>query len=334
MNAPLRWGVLGTGNISAKFAADLATVRDRAVLVAVGSRDAASGAAFARAHGAAGAGDYASVLADPRVDAVYIALTNDLHAEWSIRCAEAGKHVLCEKPATMDAVELERVLAACARHRVFWYEAYAYRCHPRYARLAELIAGGAIGRPALAHASFSFDGRPLGRPRLWDPARGGGGLMDVGVYPLSLLRLIARFAGDGEPLSAQASGHLVDGVDAWAAGTLRFASGLTATFNCGVACAVPSVAQVYGSEGWIEVPEPWKCRDAALILHRTGEAERRIETVDDGLALYAREALMVGAWCGRALEAPACPWDDSRGQMRVLDALRGQLGVRWPGEAR
>ena len=329
----LRWGILGTGNIAGKFATDLATVRDRAALQAVGSRDAAGAAVFARTHGAARACSYAEVLADPDVDAVYISLPNHLHAEWSIRCAEAGKHVLCEKPATMDAAELERVFAACARHRVFWYEAYAYRCHPRYARLAELIAGGAIGTPRLAHAVFAFDGTAMGRARLWDPAQGGGGLMDVGVYPLSLLRLIARFAGDGEPVAAQALAHVAGGVDHWAAGTLRFASGFTASFQSAVACTAPSQAAVYGSAGWIEIPEPWKCRESALIVHRPGQSGERVETRDDGLALYAREALMVGAWCGRALESPACPWDDSRGQMRLLDTLRAQLGVRWPGES-
>jgi len=331
MNRPLRWGILGTGNIAGKFASDLATVRDRAALQAVGSRSLEGAAAFARTHGAARSGDYAAVLADPAVEAVYISLPNELHAEWSIRCAEAGKHVLCEKPATMDAAELEHVLAACAKHRVFWYEAYAYRCHPRYARLAELIANGAIGQLRLAHATFAFDGSMLGRPRLWDPAQGGGGLMDVGVYPLSLLRLIARFAGDDEPTAAHALGQVTGGVDHWVAGTLRFASGFTATFQSAIACAAPTQATVHGSAGWIEIPEPWKCRDPALILHRPGEADQRITVPDDGLAIYAREALMVGAWCGRALESPACPWDDSRGQMRLLDALRAQLGVRWPG---
>ena len=322
MNRVLRWGILGTGNIAEKFAADLSTVRDRATLQAVGSRSAKTAAAFAQRHAGARSGSYAEVLADPAVDAVYISLPNELHAEWSIRCAEAGKHVLCEKPATLDASELERVLASCAQHQVFWYEAYAYRCHARYARLAELIAGGAIGTPRLAHAVFSFDGT----------AQGGGGLMDVGVYPLSLLRLIARFAGDGEPVAAHALGHVADGVDHWAGGTLRFASGFTATFHCAVACAAPSVASVYGSNGWIDIPEPWKCREADLVLHRPGQPPERIAVPDDGLALYAREALMVGAWCDRARESPACPWDDSRGQMALLDTLRRQLGVRWPHE--
>ena len=332
MSRPLRWGILGTGNIAGKFATDLATIRDRAVLQAVGSRSPEAAAAFARTHTAARSGSYADVLADPAVEAVYISLPNQLHAEWSIRCAEAGKHVLCEKPATMDAAELERVLAACARHGVFWYEAYAYRCHPRYARLAELIAGGAIGIPRLAHATFAFDGSAMGRGRLWDPAQGGGGLMDVGVYPLSLLRLIARFAGDGEAVAAHALGQVTGGVDHWVGGTLRFASGFTATFQCAVACAAATQATVHGSTGWIDIPEPWKCRDADLILHRPNQTAERIVVPDDGLALYAREALMVGAWCGRARESPACPWDDSRGQMALLDQLRRQLGVRWAHE--
>jgi hypothetical protein len=133
-------------------------------------------------------------------------------------------------------------------------------------------------------------------------------------------------------VAARALAHVAGGVDHWAAGALRFASGFTATFQCAVACAAPSHAAVHGSAGWIEIPEPWKCRDAELIVHRPGQPDERVGVPDDGLALYAREALMVGAWCGRGLESPACPWDDSRGQMRLLDALRAQLGVRWPGE--
>ncbi len=329
----LRWGILGTGNIAGKFAADLATVRGRAALVAVGSRNAAAAAAFAAAHGATRAyGTYAELLADPAVDVVYISLPNQLHAEWSIRCARAGKHVLCEKPATMDARELDAVLDAARAADVFWCEAYAYRCHPRCERLGRLLADGAIGEPRLAHATFSFDGVPLERARLWDPAFGGGGLMDVGVYPLSWLRLLARLLGLGEPREARAYGRVAGGVDTSVAGVLSFAGGLVGTFQCGIACEQPSSVAVWGTRGWIEVLEPWKCRpgQAAYVIHRPGQPDERIVD-DDGLGVYAREALTVARDL-HLRQSPVCDWDDSRGQMRLLDALRQQLGVRWPGE--
>ncbi len=335
MSVPfLRWGILGTGNIAGKFATDLATVRDRAALAAVASRDQAKATAFAGAHGAARSyGSYDQLLADREVDVVYISLPNQLHAEWSIRCARAGKHVLCEKPATMDARELEAVLDAARAADVFWCEAYAYRCHPRCERLGTLLADGVIGEPRLAHASFSFDGTPLKRARLWDPAFGGGGLMDVGVYPLSWLRLLGRLLGLGEPRQARAFGALSGGVDTTVGGVLSFAGGLVGTFHCGIACEQPSTVAVWGTRGWIEVIEPWKCwpGKAAHIIHRPGQPDERVVD-DDGLGVYAREALVVARDL-HLRQSPACAWDDSRGQMRLLDELRRQLGVRWPGEA-
>ncbi|MBA3685638.1 MAG: Gfo/Idh/MocA family oxidoreductase, partial [Planctomycetes bacterium] len=293
----------------------------------------AQAAAFAAAHGAARAyGSYDEVLADPAVDVVYISLPNQLHAEWSIRCARAGKHVLCEKPATMDAIELAEVLAAARAADVFWYEAFAYRCHPRCERLRGLLGDGVIGEPRLAHATFSFDAAPLNRPRLWDPALGGGGLMDVGVYPLSWLRMVGRFAGCGEPQQVRALGRLVGGVDTVVGGVLSFAGGLVGTFTCGLECAQLSSAAVWGTRGWIEVVEPWKCPpgQSAYVIHRPGQADERVVD-DDGLGSYAREALTVARDL-HLRQSPACDWDDSRGQMAMLDELRRQLDVRWPDE--
>jgi len=324
----LRWGILGTGNIAGKFARDLASVADRATLVAVGSRDAAKAESFRIAHGAQRAhASYAALVDDPGIDTVYISLPNHLHAEWALRCAQAGKHVLCEKPAMLTTSELEAVLALARRSGTFFMEAYAYRCHARCARLTRLIADGAIGAPRLLHASFAFDGSTLGRPRLWDAAMGGGALMDVGVYPLSWLRLVA-----GEPLAAQALAHVEAGVDHWTAGTLAFAGGAIGTFTTALRCATPTTAVVHGATGAIDVVEPWRCPPgAALVLRRPGHDDERF-TDDDGLALYAREALTVAAHVD-AGQAPACTWADSLGQARLLDALRAQIGVRWPDAA-
>ena len=327
----LRWGILGTGNIAGKFATDLTTLGSRASLVAVASRDAAKAKAFAATHGAARSyGAYAELLSDPAVDAIYISLLNHQHREWSIAASLAGKHVLCEKPAGLREAEVVDMQDAARSVGRLWMEAYAYRCHPRMARLAELIAGGAIGTVRMAHATFCFDGRSLGRPRLLDPAQGGGALLDVGVYPLSLLRLIARFAGAGEPLSAQVEGHIIGGVDHWCGGVLRFDTGFTATFQTAIACAVPSVTTLHGDSGSIDVIDPWKCNSPDLVVHRPGHTDERI-AVDDGEKLYAREALTVARWSHQQ-EAPACPWSDSLGQARLLDTLRRQLGVSYPGD--
>ncbi len=331
---PLRWGILGAGNIAGKFAQDLGAISDRAVMRAVGARDGERARAFAERHGVETAyGSYQAVLDDPAVDVVYISLLNHQHAEWSIAAARAGKHVLCEKPAVMNATELERVLETVRAHDVFFMEAFAYRCHPRIAQLQALLASRPIGEVRMAHASFAFDGDQLDRPRLWAREQGGGSLMDVGVYPLSWLRMVARFIGIGEPDAACATAHLrASGVDEWAAGALRFPGGFTASFACAARCVQPNVAAIHGSQGWIEVVDPWRSTPgtAAFVIHRPdGSSERT--ACDDPVPRFAREALAVGESIAHR-QSPACDWGDSRGQARLLDQLRAQIGVRWPGE--
>lgn len=330
MSPTLRWGILGTGNIAGKFAKDLATLGARATLSCVGSRDATKAQAFAAAHGGCTAHpSYEAVLADPTVDAVYISLLNHQHARWSIAAAQAGKHILCEKPAAMTAAELTGVLAAVEHAGVFYMEAYAYRCHPRYATLRKLLADGVIGEVRMLHAVFAFDGSGMDRPRLFAPEQGGGGLMDVGVYPLSWMRWIVG----AEPIAAKAAGIKgATGVDEWAAGVLRFPSGVIGTFATAVRCAQPSAAMIYGSLGSIEVVEPWRCPpNAPLIVRLPGKPDDRI-TADDGVALYAREALAV-AEHRAARHSPNCTWADSLAGMKLLDDLRHQVGIWWPGES-
>lgn len=328
----LRWGILGTGNIAGKFAKDLVKLGDRARLVAVGSRDRTSAETFRDAHGADYAfGSYAEVLACAEVDAVYISLPNHLHREWSIAASKAGQHVLCEKPAGMVAAEVAEMTAAAKQADRFWMEAFAYRCHPRYARLAEIIANDLLGEVRLAHATFCFDGSTMGRGRLWDPAMGGGALMDVGVYPVSFLRLAARFAGHGEPDFAQATGLIRGGVDHVSGGILGFGGALTGTWQTAIACTTPTVASLHGSKGQIEIRAPWRCDEPTFILRRVGRPEEAI-IVDDGESNYGREALTVARFA-EAGQAPACTWQDSLDQARLIDRLRAQMGVRWPNEA-
>ena len=141
----LRWGLLGAGGIAGTFADALATT-DRATPLAIGSRSLEKAQAFSKQHRVVRAyGSYAEVLADPEVDAVYIALPNHMHAEWSIRCADAGKHILCEKPVTVNAPELERVLSVVRQRDVFFMEAFMYRCHPQWQTVREIIDAGIIG---------------------------------------------------------------------------------------------------------------------------------------------------------------------------------------------
>jgi predicted dehydrogenase len=324
----LRWGILGTGGIAKKFVEGLQQVVDRCPVVAVGSRSLDSARTFAaivpgcRAHGS-----YQELLDDPSVDVVYVALLNHQHAEWCIRAAQAGKHVLCEKPAAMTATEMERILAAVRAAGTFFMEGFLYRCHPRWTRLRELIASGVIGDVRLLHAAFFFDAGA--KERLMSRAQGGGALMDVGCYPLSWLRWIAG----AEPVATTCIAQLnADNVDLSASATLLFPDGSLGQFQTSCATHRHVAATVFGSRGRIEITEPWRspAGETAFIVHTATGSETHA-TTDDGLNTYAREALAVAKHIGDK-QAPMMTWDDSLGQARCLDALRHQAGVWWDGE--
>ena len=153
----LKWGLLAAGGIAHKFANGLATT-DEATALAVGSRDLGKAKKFAEEHGIERAyGSYEELLADGDVDAVYISTPNSLHAEWSIAAAKAGKHILCEKPVTTNAPELEKVLAVVKEQGVFFMEAFMYRCHPQWKKLREVLDSGRIGQVRILESSFSFN---------------------------------------------------------------------------------------------------------------------------------------------------------------------------------
>lgn len=315
----LRWGIIGAGHIAGRFAGQVAGLAGRARLQAVGARDPAKAAAFAAEHGAARSGTYDDVIADPAVDAVYISLLNRDHAAWSIAASRAGKRVLCEKPAAMTAAELTSMLDAARAAGVFWMEAFAYRCHPRWREVRTLLPG--LGGPLTAYACFCFHAPD--KPRLLDPL-GGGALMDVGCYPLSWLISLL-----GVPESVQCRARRADtGVDLAASVALRFPGGHVATVICGCDAAMPQMATIAGPAGAIEVAEPFRNQAGAAFRLHAGGTTRDIAYAEDGLELYAREALGVAEFADR-LEHPEMTWADSLTLARTIDACREQAGVRW-----
>ncbi|WP_115849571.1 aldo/keto reductase [Thermasporomyces composti] len=333
----LRWGILGPGGIARRFAADLPASRT-GVLVAVGSRDEAKAREFAAEYGAArGYGSYAELLADPEVDAVYVATPHPMHAEWAIRAAEAGKHVLCEKPLTVNHAEAMAVIEAAREHDVFLMEAYMYRCVPQTAKLVELIREGVIGEVHHIEASFAFHSRPTPGGRLWEPELAGGGILDVGGYPVTMARLLAGVAVGkpfAEPVSITARGRVGEtGVDEWAAATLVFPGDISAHVVTGVRQTAENVVRVVGSEGYLVVPNPWlPGRDGSpcgIEVYRLGEDVERIDV--EPTPLYAAEADTVAAHLD-ARQAPAMSWDDTLGTMAVLDRWRAAIGLTYPDE--
>lgn len=340
MNRRLRWGILGTGNIARQFATGVAASA-RGRLTAVGSRRADTAHAFARQFEIGGTlGGYDDVLDAPDVDAVYVSLPNSLHHEWTIRALRAGKHVLCEKPFATNEAQAREMFDAAAQAGRLAVEAFMYRSHPQTRAVLDAIRGGAIGPLRLIRTSFCFHTSKVEGNIRFQPALAGGGIMDVGCYCVSFARLIAG----AEPLAIHAVGRMhPSGVDELAAGTLTFPGGLIASFTCGMSAQADNAAHICGTDGYVEVPVPWKppvdgsrfsiVRQTPPLMNgkpRPTTPPRQIVEVPGGRNLYAYES---DDFAAAALDgaAPAVSAADTIGNMRVLDALRRQVGPA-PGE--
>ncbi|HEY8965426.1 MAG TPA: aldo/keto reductase [Candidatus Methylacidiphilales bacterium] len=343
MTSPIvRWGLLGAGGIAKAFAEALPHSKTGR-LAAVGSRDGAKAAAFAapfgpevRAHGS-----YEALLADPGVDAIYLATPHPQHARWAIAAARAGKHLLCEKPLTLNHAEAMAVAQAARESGVFLMEAFMYRCHPLTARWLEVVRSGALGRIGLIRATFSFRSEYNPAGRLFSNALGGGGILDVGCYPASIARLAAG-AALGKPFAdpLRVTGEAVldpgEGTDLWAAATARFEGGIVAQLAAGVALTQENGLWVHGTEGALHVPSPFvivrEGGKASFFVTREGKTEETVVETDEWL--YGLEADAVGAALADGKkESPAMPVADTLGNMAALDAWRESAGFAYRTEA-
>ncbi len=340
MAESLRWGLLGTARIGKAFAAGVAHSETGRV-VAVGSRSRASADAYAadlgglRAHGS-----YEALLADPEVDAVYVATPHPMHARWAIAAAQAGKHVLCEKPLALNHAEAMGVVEAARANDVFLMEAFMYRCHPQTAKLVELLRDGAVGDVRVIRATFAFDAGFDPEKRLFANALGGGGILDVGGYATSGARLVAGVALGGtvaEPVEVQGTARLGEtGVDEWALGTLRFPDDILAQVATGVRCGMDNQLVVFGSEGRLTVPSPWvpakEGGTVEIYLARKGKEPETLR-VETNTWLYGLEADTVARQLAdRQAAFPAMTWDDTLGNMKTLDRWRQAIGLEYESE--
>ena len=350
----LNWGVIGAGTIARVFCNGMRFSRSGRI-AAVASRSRERADALADPFGVAKRyDDYEALLADDEIDAVYVSTIHPAHAEWAIKAAAAGKHLLVEKPIGMNHLEAAAMIDAAAAHDVFLMEAFMYRCHPQTQRLAELVRDGAIGEVRMIRAVFSYQGRFAPESRTFGNALGGGGILDIGCYTASAARLLAGAAA-GEPFLEP---HLVKGcaqlgptgVDHYAAATLQFDNGIIAELVAGVDCRVPSQLSVYGSDGILEVPEPWTpcspCRHASeplpsattfppgrILLTRPGGLEPEVIAVEVDRDLFTYEADTVAEHL-EARQAPAMSWLDTIGNMKLLDRWREEAGLVYEQERR
>jgi predicted dehydrogenase len=328
----VRWGILSvSGHYSLRVHGPLSRLREARV-AAIASRDAKKAAAAASRLGIPKSyGSYEELVADPGVDAVYVPLPNNLHAEWAMAALDAGKHVLCEKPLAMDAAQA-RAMAKRSRERgLLLMEAFMYRFHPQWVRAAEIVASGEIGKLRASHAWFSYSNA--------DPANirnrtetGGGALYDIGCYAVSTARFLAGAAGLGEPARALA---LIErdertGTDALSSGILDFgAGGPRASFHVSTRAFPSQRIDALGDKGSISLRLPFNMYSdipAALDV-TTGVGTR---TVEAGPA--DQYGLMLSAFCRAIIdgkEAPVPPEDGIAG-MAVLDALfRSERSGAW-----
>ena len=264
----LRWGLLSTARINKALIPPL-QVSNRNKLLAVASRSQAKADGYAREQKIKRAyGSYEALLADPEIDVIYNPLPNHLHTEWSIKAVEAGKHVLCEKPLALSLADVDAMTAAAGRTGKIIAEAFAYRAHPYMLKVKEIIDGGKLGKIKIVHGSFTFVMTNQEDIR-WDPAMGGGGLWDIGCYPLSFTRTVLGT----EPL--EVFGWQVtspSGVDEVFAGQLRFPGDIYFQLDCSFKIPFHVYMEIVGDEGTLTIPRPFNdMAKKELYLTRDGK---------------------------------------------------------------
>src|SRR5262245_34622342 len=312
MSAPVRWGILSTANIN-RVVIPPAHGSDKAELIAVASRDQARADEYAREWDIDRAyGSYDALVDDPDVEAVYISLPNSLHVEWSIRCLEAGKHVLCEKPLDRSPEEVERAFDEAERAERLLMEAFMYRHNPQTHQLAELVRGGAVGELRVIRSAFSFPVFDPENIRL-RPELDGGSLLDVGCYCVSGSRLLA-----GEPTRVYGEAVVGEtGTDWVFAGTLRFPGDVVSLFDSGTSLPLRDELEAIGTEGSVYLDDPWHCRQPVIELRRGDEVERlELEPVDS----YKLQLENFGD-AVRGSAEPLLQREDAVAQARALDTL-------------
>ena len=335
----VRWGVLGTGKIARILAIALGESAG-GELVAVGSRDPERARSFAAEFDTTGYDSYEGVLADDAVDLIYVATHHPEHRGWAIRAADAGKHVLCEKPLAVRHGDAIQIVEAARRNDVLLQEAFAYRCHPQTHRLVALLCDGAIGQIRAVDAVFGYDAGPNPSNYLMDHDLAGGSILDVGCYASSMAHLIAA-ASAGVPVlptvDVAAAGVIgPTGVDHSTAATLTFEGGVLTRVACSIQANLDSSVRIVGSEGRIEVPSPWLPGriggDARIFCQRWGAEPEIIDTqVEADIYTVEVDAVNDSVRAG-VRSSEEMPWEESLANMLTLDRWRSAIGLRYPGD--
>jgi predicted dehydrogenase len=327
MKGPIRWGILGTGWIANEFAQGLAQLAD-AQLVAVGSRTLQSAQRFGVQHHVPHRhGSYQALAEDTGVDVIYVATPNSLHKEHSLLCLESGKPVLCEKSFALNAAEAEEMIRVAREKKLFLMEAMWSRFFPLMTRLRRLLADGVIGdvQMLVADLCIRFDFDPA--DRRYAPDLGGGALLDLGVYPISLASMIM-----GPPSKIATLAHLGDtGVDEQAGIVFRYDRGQMISIHTSIRVDSPVEAILMGTKGQIQI-HPWWIRPDKLTLSVTGQETTTIEMPFEGNGYQFEATEVMNCLRANKLESDLMPLDETLSIMQTMDAIRDEWGLKYPME--
>ncbi len=328
MTKTFNWGIIGPGRIAHKFAQDIIRT-EHARLHAVASRTGERARSFAAQYGAPHYfGSYEGILGCPDLDAVYIATPHTSHCENTLMCLRAGIPVLCEKPFAMNAREVKKMIAAAREHDTFLMEALWTRFLPTTLKALELIREGAVGQVLSVKADFGFKAAFDPEGRLYNPALGGGSLLDIGIYPVFLALLVL-----GKPDKIKAMARIGStGVDEECGILFQYADGRMAHLHSTVLARTKTEAFIYGEEGVIHLHTRWHEPTSMSLLRPDGRPQDfRFDWKTNG---YSYEALEAMRCLAQGLkESPLMPLSFSLDLIELLDAIRRQIGLAYPGEA-
>ena len=314
MTKVLNWGLLSTARINRALIPPL-RVSERNKLLAIGSRSQQSADQYTKEWNIPRAyGSYEALLADPEVDVIYNPLPNHLHAEWTIKAVEAGKHVLCEKPLALTVDEVDSMKEAAQKHGRVVAEAFMYRHHPQTHKVQELIRSGSIGTLKLMRGSFTYVLTGKADVRL-DFTMGGGSIWDVGCYPISYALAVV---GENplEVFGWQVTGPT--GIDETFVGQMRFAGDVYAQFDSSFATPFQTFMEIVGSEGTLKIPKPFKPGVNEKIYLTRGDETEIIEMPGRELYIGEVEDMADAILLGRE---PRVSLEDSRANVAVITAL-------------
>jgi predicted dehydrogenase len=321
-----KWGILGPGGIARAFAKDLQLLEGHEI-EAIGSRTLINAQEFANSFGGTAYGSYEELVADPAVDAIYVATPHPAHKENVVLALNAGKPVLCEKPFAVNAKEAQEMVAAAQKNNIALMEAMWARFLPHYAQVREVIASGVLGTILTVQADHGQRLADRNIPRLVEPSLAGGALLDLGIYPVSFAHMVL-----GNPTKISASGVLTDkGVDAQTSMIFDYSSGAQAVLNTTMIEQTPCRAVVAGVNGWLEIDRTFYNPTSMRVTLLDGSVTQYPNTYTGHGLREQAEAFKKLVTSGQT-QSEILSWKDSVDIMHTLDTVRAQIGLRYPFE--